>query len=82
MIGQFLSGDGGQFVVFLLVMAALWLWTFWDCVRNPRRPPPLHWYHFAASPAEDQWDLQALNRDYVVPSGERKAGPQPGTCPR
>jgi hypothetical protein len=74
MIAQFLSGDTGAFVVFLLVTAAIWLWNLWDCLRNPHRPPPLRWYHFAETPPEERWDLESLSDDYVEPTGERKAG--------
>jgi hypothetical protein len=79
MIAQFLSGDTGAFVIFLLITAAMWLWNLRDCLQNPRRPPPLRWYHFTETPPRDRWDLQALNEEYVKPTGERKAGTQPGT---
>ncbi len=82
MISHFLSGGAGPFVLFLLVTAVMWLWNLWDCLRNPQRPPPLRWYHFTDAPPGDRWDLEALNRDYVEPTGERKAGTQPGPCRR
>jgi hypothetical protein len=82
MIARFLSGSTGSFVLFLLVMGAVWLWNLWDCLRNPQSPPPLRWYHFTEAPSEDRWDLQALNGGYVEPTGEPKAGTQPGPCRR
>ena len=74
MIAQFLSGDTGAFVVFLLLTAVIWLWNLRDCLRNPHRPPPLRWYHFTQTPPEERWNLEALNEEYVEPTGERKAG--------
>lgn len=78
MIARFLSGDTGTFVLFLLVMAVLWVWNLWDCLRHPRRPPPLRWYHFTGASAEDRWDLQELKAEYVEPTGEPKAETPPG----
>jgi hypothetical protein len=82
MIHDFLAGKAGPFLLFLVAMGAIWLWNLWDCVRNPRRPPPLRWYHFTDTPPADRWDLDALERDYVEATGERKAETRPGSCPR
>jgi hypothetical protein len=82
MIARFLSGSTGPFVLFLGVMAVIWLWNLWDCLRNPQSPPPLRWYHFTDALPEDRWDLQALNRDSVAPTGEPKAATRPGPCRR
>jgi hypothetical protein len=82
MIYDFLTGDTGPFLLFLVAMGIIWLWNLWDCVRNPQRPPPLRWYHFTDVPSPDRWDLDALERDYVETTGERKAETGPGSRPR